>query len=334
MANFLFYRYKFVQGPSDASLFPVDSDKPVSNELHNRRLADDLLSKATSGTKRLTLYANVKERNGDTRTENYENDILNYHDGVFMLHVRNNKSKKFMPIDKDQAQKVGHYPYALVIVDTRPGSQAILVQQKKEAFENADVVADLIVDYCMRELGLSLLGWEMRKERRTCKGTIWEVVKLRTANDQDRVKSLFLRLESKRANENNEVDTALQTILRKLAVPEGELKLTSDDNARKILDETKEDVRRTVDMLIENNYSMRIGFERSGTVEYGKKAPAVYGVADAVCDQFQNGAGKFGFNGAQPYDLFAWLDTLMPEDMSHEYVVVEKKKRNGRKVKK
>ena len=82
---------------------------------------------------------------------------------------------------------------------------------------------------------------------------------MRTANDQDRVKSLFLRLESKRPNENNEVDTALQTILRKLAVPEGELKLTSDDNARKILDETKEDVRRTVDMLIENNYSAYSG---------------------------------------------------------------------------
>ena len=105
MANFLFYRYKFVQGPTDASLFPVDSDEPISGELHNRRLAEDLLSKATSGTKRLTLYANVKERNGETRTENYENDILNYHDGVFMLHVRNNKSKKFMPIDKDQAQE-------------------------------------------------------------------------------------------------------------------------------------------------------------------------------------------------------------------------------------
>lgn len=57
-------------------------------------------------------------------------------------------------------------------------------------------------------------------------------------------------------------------------------------------------------------------------------------MADSVCEQFQNGAGKFGFNGDQPYDLFAWLDTLMPEDMSHEYVVVEKKKRNGRKVKK
>ena len=46
MANFLFYRYKFVQGPTDASLFPVDSDEHVSGDLHNRRLAEDLLSKA------------------------------------------------------------------------------------------------------------------------------------------------------------------------------------------------------------------------------------------------------------------------------------------------
>ena len=69
MANFLFYRYKFVQGTSDASLFPADSDEPVSNELHNRRLAEDLQSKAT-GIKKLTLYATIKERNGDKRTEN------------------------------------------------------------------------------------------------------------------------------------------------------------------------------------------------------------------------------------------------------------------------
>ena len=105
MANFLFYRYKFVQATSDASLFPADSDEPVSNELHNRRLAEDLQSKAT-GIKKLTLYATIKERNGDKRTENYENEILNCHEGVFMLHVRNNKSKKFMPKDSEEAQKI------------------------------------------------------------------------------------------------------------------------------------------------------------------------------------------------------------------------------------
>ena len=67
-------------------------------------------------------------------------------------------------------------------------------------------------------------------------------------------------------------------------------------------------------------------------MEYGKKAPAIYGVADSICEQFQHGAGKL-FSG-NAYDLFGWLDMLMPEDQSHEYVVIEKKRRNGRKVKK
>ena len=92
MANFLFYRYNFVQGPSEASLFPVDSDEPLTNEFHNRRFKDDLQSKSTTGTKKLTLYATIKERNGDTRTENYENEILNFYEGVCRLRIRNNKS--------------------------------------------------------------------------------------------------------------------------------------------------------------------------------------------------------------------------------------------------
>ena len=175
MANFLFYRYKFVQGPTDASLFPMDSDEHVSGELHNRRLAEDLLSKATSGTKRLTLYANVKERNGDTQTENYENDILNYHDGVFMLHVRNNKHKKVIPIDRLEELDVPHYPYTLVIVDARPGCQAILVQQKKSAFNNPDAVARLVAEYYTRELELSKFGLKVGLQQRLCKGSIWDV---------------------------------------------------------------------------------------------------------------------------------------------------------------
>ena len=37
-----------------------------------------------------------------------------------------------------------------MIVDTRPGSQAILVQQKKSAFNNPDAMARLVTEYCSR----------------------------------------------------------------------------------------------------------------------------------------------------------------------------------------
>jgi hypothetical protein len=80
----------------------------------------------------------------------YENDILHCLDGVLMLQVRNNKHKKVIPIDQLETLDVPHYPYTFVIVDMRPGNQAILVQQKSSAFKNPDEVASLVTDYCSR----------------------------------------------------------------------------------------------------------------------------------------------------------------------------------------
>jgi hypothetical protein len=64
--------------------------------------------------------------------------------------VRNNKHKTVIPIDQLEALDVPHYPYTFVIVDMRPGNQAILVQQKSSAFKNPDEVASLVTDYCSR----------------------------------------------------------------------------------------------------------------------------------------------------------------------------------------
>ncbi len=120
----------------------------------------------------------------------------------------------------------------------------------------------------------------------------------------------------------------------KLAAPEGELKLFTDDVTRKLLDETKKDVRETVDLLIENQYRLKIGFERSGSVEYGRKADAVYGIADSVCEEFENGQPIFGDRGQATFNLVKWLDTIMPEDDGHIYSQSERRTRNGKRSKK
>ena len=331
MANFLFYKYRFVQ-TGERSLFSVEDGERVSEEFLNERLAKSLCDKMCDGMKALTLYEFKRDRRGVETSENYVNRMLQCAENVVLLDVRNNKSKTVMPIDKDEQEKVPHHPYTLVVIDVRAGSQAILVQQKKDAFQNPDAVVGLIIDAFTRELGLIDLGWRVDIQKRFCKGSIWDIVKLRTVSGGDRVKSLSLKISEKRPNEDNAVDKALQTVLSELAVSEGELKLMSDDNAKKILDETKEDVRNTVNMLIENNYSMKVGFEKSGYVEYGKKAPAIYGVADKVCDEFRNGTRKFGYNGKSGFDLLNWLDALVPEDETHEYVISDKKK-YGRRAK-
>ena len=328
MANFLFYRYRF-EKTGDQNLFSEQTGEHLTEENINERMEEDLRSKGSRGEKKLNLYAMKTDRSGVQSSEQYYNEIMRVADRIALLQVRNNKHKKVMPKDSTETVDVDHFPFCWVIVDTRPGSKAILVQMKKDTFKNADDVADLIRSYVTRTLGLAQLGWEMTLEKRNCVGTIWDIVRSRTAAGRDRVKMLSIIIEKKRANEANAVDKALQMVLEKLAAPEGEMRLTSDDDAKKLLDETKEDVRNTVDMLIDNQYRMRIGFEKSGSVEYGRAAEAVYGVDDKVCQNFEAGADEL----VPDYTLKYWLDALMPEDESHNYVQTERKK-DGRRKKK
>ena len=329
MANFLFYKYRF-EKTGEKTLFSTEDNAHVSNEYLNDKFAGLIGERAGAKIRGLNLYSVKADKKGVTSPEMYTNEIKHFADGVALLEVRNNKFKKVMPRDKNESVDVEHCPLCWAIIDTRPDSMAILVQQKRDVFGNADDVIGLIVDCCSRELKISELDWRMVYEKRLCKGSIWDIVKSRTDGGQDRVKCLCVKIDGKRANEENEVDKALQLVLEKLAAPEGELKLMSDDPARKILDETKDDVRNTVDMLIENNYRMRIGFEKSGSVEYGCDTEAVYGIADEYCEEFVNGTALLGGR----YNLKDWLDTLMPEDEAHTYIQSEKKKRNGRRARK
>lgn len=333
MINFLYYKYCFEQ-TRDANLFSAEDHVKVTPDYINGQFADHLEFVLTKGTKSLNLYGIKTERNQEESPDSYGNTIVNSHDGVFMLFVHNNKTKKIVPKEIEEEIKVDHHPYACVIVDTRPGSQAILVQQKKNAFPNTDYVVQLILNECAQQLSLWKTNFEPDYEKRYHKGSIWDIVKYRVANGRDRVKSLCLKFTEKKPNEENEVDKALQTILTKFSADEGELKLVSDENAKKLLEETQTTVRRTVDLLIENEYSMKIGFEKSGEVEYGKKALAIYGLDEKVYEEFKIKNPQIGAGGVAHYDLIDWLDTIVPENESHEYVQTEKtKKKDGRRKK-
>ena len=91
------------------------------------------------------------------------------------------------------------------------------------------------------------------------------------------------------------------------------------------------DVVRTVDMLIENEYHLAVGFDKSGSIEYGKNADAIYGTDDKVCNDFSSGNAGFGEGGKAVYEIVFWLDNLMPDDGSHEYSQYTSRKRKGSK---
>ena len=133
------------------------------DERHNPRFAEDVAMNA-DGIGKLNLFnLKIDKKTGEQTSVQYENDILHCLDDVVMLQVRNNKHKKVIPIDQLEALDVQHYPYTFVIVDMRPGNQAILVQQKSSVFKNPDEVTGLVRDCCNRVLKLANFGLEMRR---------------------------------------------------------------------------------------------------------------------------------------------------------------------------
>ena len=82
MANFLFYKYRFVK-TDDRSLFSLEDSVRVSEETLNTRLYEDLISKMTKGTKTLTFYNFKTDKKGEESSESYGNKILQFAEGVF-----------------------------------------------------------------------------------------------------------------------------------------------------------------------------------------------------------------------------------------------------------
>ena len=78
-----------------------------------------------------------------------------------------------------------------------------------------------MAEYYTRELELSKFGLKVGLQQRLCKGSIWDVVTMRTVRGQDKVKSFTLKLDKKRPNTKNEVDKALQLVLDMFCAPEG-----------------------------------------------------------------------------------------------------------------
>ena len=142
MINFLFYKYCFKQ-TKDGNLFSVEDQVKLTPEYVNDMFAKHLEFVVTKGTKSLNLFGIRTDRKKEEAPESYGNTIVNFHNGVFMLFVHNNKTKKIVPKEIEEEIKVDHHPYTCVIIDTRQGSQAILVQQKKNAFPDTDYVVNL-----------------------------------------------------------------------------------------------------------------------------------------------------------------------------------------------
>ena len=325
MANFYLYKYQFEQS-MEPDLFATKNVQ--LNQAKQEEMINSLLNPPEGCARTLSnLYSMKVTPKGEPEPEIYTNDILKHHKGITLLQVKNNRTKTVIPIDSNDAKKVGHYPYCYVIIDTRAESTSILVQQNS-AFTNPDIVAEALINYFKAQLQLSFIGWTITYKKRKCKGVIWDIVRTRTKGNKDRVSELSFKFSSKRQpTGDNKIDAYCKDALHFFSSEEGELKLYSSDSSSRMLDETNEDLKRTVNLLIDNQYKIKVGFEKSGSYEYGKDAFAIYGVEDNVCKAFEE--DKPELFGCSAEGLIEWLDKIMPEDDSIEYTEPSTRRRRS-----
>lgn len=320
MINFIVYQYSFPTPGSE----DVFRDTYKDAETLNAELLDRLTEASRSDDKRLNLqFEYTAGRNDEHHVIKHSNTIYAHSNGVFLIQLHTEKDKKITPEHSTEKIPIKDYPWCWLLIDTRPESHLIMVQKKGEAFgKNTDYVADCLVgDFCTRELDLRMNGTELHLEKRICDGTLWEVIKHRTSGGRDSLKSLFIKMADKGESvksQGNEVDQALQFIMRSMRMPEAEMKLFSSDETHELLKGKKPDFIGIAEQLIMNKYTIRADFEKSGSFECGKDTETIYGVEDCFVEKFCVSQGPEK-EGPDPLALIHWLNDIILKDTSYHY---------------
>ena len=317
MVNFIVYKYSFPEPQQEDVL----KEAYKTAEELNAGLATMLKDVCNKGGE-LNLQCTTNKEDGTV--EKYANVPSTCAKGVFLFIVHSKRSTSITPEDAIEKVSIPTYPVCWVVIDTRPNSQLILIQKKTDAFgKNTDFVADILLGECVnRGLDLTMNGTSLHLEKRICDGNLWDVVKQRVSNNNDKLNALHIKCKNRVVDEepekSDEIDRAFQLILRQMNSDEGELKVLTSTDKESIMKEIKPDVIGIAETLLKYNYSIRADFEKSGSFACGKNTEAIYGAKDEIVKKF-GVVPQPNTDGPNPFELIEWLDNIILTDKSYYY---------------
>lgn len=341
MPTFIAYNYSFEPTPSNEAVeiiidFPEFANSQISRNISKESL-NDIFYRGfeeawNTSEKKLNLYSTKKNKDKTEEPEMYENNIVAIHERVILMVIRNHKVVRFTPKDNTEKQDIDDYPWCYVIIDTRPHSQHILIEKKKEAFNSPKTVCDIFENYIMTSMSLPQIGWECQCRKRVIEDEIWRIVDSRLKYKKDRVKSLGFHFYKRENNENDNVEVALQSILSAFSTAEGDITMYNEDSSGKSFDHRNETMRRTVEMLIRNDYTIKVGFDKTGSIEYGRQRIAIpeYLFDSQVLSEYRD-QPNLGSNGTGSYELIEEIDGILTEETKVQYQQIKEKKGGRRK---
>lgn len=282
-------------------------------------------------------YTEKDEEGNIVDTYIYPNDVKMVYEGVVTLQIHEHKIKWATPEHgTEKTEQHDDYPWIWVVIDTRPNSQFIFVQKKAEAFSGKTefVVKDLIGNFISKALNLNASRYEIDFEVAKChggQGQIWNVVKHRTKNGADRLKTMVVRFGEKReAPKEERPDKFMWDILEKFKSDDAELQLWASKESNDNMQEIMPDMIGVAEQLLQYDYIIRLGFLHSGSIECSRDAQAIYGVQDSLISQFGTSNSK---NGICQRDLIMWIDEYIVTDILVFYDKIGKYKRPKRSKK-
>lgn len=327
MVEFAYYKFAFHQREEKAQRSLLTGEQ-LNEEQLTARMREELERLLLTPAKSLNLFDLPDDKDSG---EIFENTVVQSLDGVTLLEVRDNKSKDYVPKESHQPLQVAHYPICRVLLDCRPGHEAMLVEMKQEAFRrNPDKVVRLIQFWIVRTFSIDALGYQVSFDQRHCLGDIWQTVRNRTCDGRDILKRLVLKFDGRARGAKSNEASAIATILESFASVKGEMKLYASEETQQRFLEKNKDLVNIVNMMISYDYHIQAYFKNTGMYEYGRHAKAVYGVEDGHITNF--GQASFGPDGQTTYALIEWLDSILHDDQaSYTPVVATKRKKSNRR---
>ena len=283
-------------------------------------------------------YDEIDEDGNFVDTYIYSNDVKMNYGGVVILQIHEHKIKWSTPEHgTEKTEQYDDYPWIWVVIDIRPNSQFIFVQKKSEAFSNKTefVVKELLGNYISKKLNLSESNYRLDFEVAKChggQGQIWNVVKHRTKNGLDKLKTMAIRFGEKKTVPTAErADKFMWDILDKFKSDDAELQLWASKESNNNMQDVMPDMIGVAEQLLQYDYIIRLAFLKSGSIECSRDAQAIYGVQDSLVSQFGTSNSN---TGRCRTDLINWIDEYIVTDNLVFYDEIGKYKRPKRSKKK
>lgn len=323
MANFIEYRYHICNN------FEFFECTEKFKEPLNAVFQDAFLNGSID-----LQYTEIDEDGNYVDTFTYPNDVKMVFEGIVIMQIHEHKIKWSTPEHgTEKTEKHDDYPWIWVIIDTRPNSQFIFVQKKSDSFSNKTefVVIDLIGDYISKKLNLKDANCRIDFEVAKChggQGQIWNVVKHRAQNGADRLKTMVVRFgENRESPTEDRPDKFMWDILEKFKPADAELQLWASKDSNDNMQDIMPDMIGIAEQLLQYDYTIRLGFLRSGSIECSRDAQAIYGVQDSLVSQFGIANSKYDRSRR---DLIDWIDEYIVTDNLVFYGEIGKYKRPKR----